>query len=206
MTDKKPPSTILGSKSPRFVVMRGAEAVGRDAYMARDERNARAAVAILNVGGQRLGDSTPFARVLDAADGSWFVVDSDAPAVGWCASWAGTADDSGDIEPITMPALIENIGKPFPASVTDAWKGAWSRPAPPTDAEIVESYTRWQNANDGDPQVNAPIEIRGHRIGMVEFRAAWSRVLAAKVAASDEQRRERDRRVVMGPIDDPEEA
>ena len=115
MTDKRPPSTILGSKSPRFVVMRGAEAVGRDAYMARDERHARAAVAILNVGGQRLVDSTPFARVLDAADGSWFVVDADAPVAGWCAPWGGTVDDPGartlTVGPMATTAAVYTAGK-----------------------------------------------------------------------------------------------
>jgi hypothetical protein len=38
-----------------------------------------------------------------------------------------------------------------------------------------------------------------------EYRHARSRVLAAKVAASDAVRRERDRRMVLCPIDDPDE-
>ena len=72
-------------------------------------------VAILNVGGQRLGDSTPFAHVLDAADGSWFVVDSDAPVAGWRAPWTSTVDDPGartlTVGPMATTAAVYTAGK-----------------------------------------------------------------------------------------------
>lgn len=45
-----------------------------------------------------------------------------------------------------------------------------------------------------------------HWFSFADYSAARSRLLAAKVAASDAARAEADRRIVLGPIDDPDEA
>ena len=80
--------------------------------------------------------------------------------------------------------------------------GDLAPPAPPTDEEIVSAVEHANRA--GCESHSLAVVVRGVSISDEDVRAAWSRVLAAKVAASDEQRR-RDA-MVYGPIDDGDEA
>jgi hypothetical protein len=90
--------------------------------------------------------------------------------------------------------------------VGDCWDGfrAWANRR---DAEIVAAYERWQSNETGlRSGENQMVLVRTSppclSVPLHECRAAWSRVLAAKVQASAE----RERLTVLGPIDDPEEA
>lgn len=93
----------------------------------------------------------------------------------------------------------------------------------PTDEEIVAAYAllmQWRE-HPAASRGGHPIGVEYGRYGVIEailigpkasevkvtiadVRAAWSRVLAAKVRASDAARVEADRRMVLGPIDDAE--
>jgi len=75
------------------------------------------------------------------------------------------------------------------------------RRTPPTTKEIVEAYARRQREDKG-----GPIIVRGEAVSLDTARAAWATMLRGKVKASDEARAEKERRIVLGPIDDPDHA
>lgn len=83
------------------------------------------------------------------------------------------------------------------------WVSDWNAgPSQPTNAEMVGALEAIQRA-DGSKVVS--LDIRGVKVSIQACRDAWARVLAAKAKASDEQRRQADQRMVMGPIDDGDE-
>ena len=51
-----------------------------------------------------------------------------------------------------------------------------------------------------------PLDVDGHVISLVEAFEVRRQLLATMVEASDDARREADRRMVLGPVDDPDEA
>jgi hypothetical protein len=84
----------------------------------------------------------------------------------------------------------------------------------PSDERIVEVLDAQLRVHDALVPVSfggyvplpvALLNVDGYTITRAEAFEARRRLLAAKVKASDDARREADRRMVLGPIDDPEE-
>lgn len=80
------------------------------------------------------------------------------------------------------------------------WVG-YKQPDPPTDVEIVAAYEERQRAESACPWSEG-ILVKGVVVAMTEVRAAWSRELQRRKAAS----LERERLTVRVQIDDPDEA
>lgn len=82
----------------------------------------------------------------------------------------------------------------------------------PSDTRIVEvldarlrEHDALANGYAPIPTWWVPLNVDGYTVTYAEALEARRRLLAAKVKASDDARREADRRMVLGPIDDPEE-
>lgn len=130
----------------------------------------------------------------------------------WCASWTFGSEsfaayfvDLHDAWHRARTKLAE-CGIASVTPIGDAvmeWQ-VTPEPAGPSDGDIVRQYGEMQSADKGWNRSGIHVFHRGTStlVPMAEVRAAWSRVLASRLAAS----KERDRRIVLGPIDDPEEA
>jgi len=83
-----------------------------------------------------------------------------------------------------------------------------------SDTRIVEVLDARLRADDASVPISfggyvplpwRTLNVDGCLVTRAEAFEARRRLLAAKVKASDDARREADRRMVLGPIDDPEE-
>ncbi len=227
--------------APRFVVTRGAEAVGCYAVGAWDnEQGARDQAHNMSptTSGWRVSADSPVRRDL------WFVVDTEAPRVerdGMPAplmQFATTTPvDISHLKPTpptdaeivalddqrrqmdahrtpfsgSAPTEIAWRGRPISDAEVDAARDRIAKATPPTDewlARFLETEIRAMSDEPDRPVLfgsrrGGTFDVNGHRFTVADMRAAWSRVLAAKVRASDEQRRLDA--MVYGPIDDLEE-
>lgn len=179
--------------APRYVVKRGDEAVGMVAVGSWTSEGAAQAHA------SRPTWIRPTAWRVDDMTGPvspdlWFVVDTHAPTQA----------------PDAIDEIVAAHNAPAPAH------HPMFPPAPPTDAEIVAAWDavwRWKECDvSGPSQSQTPhtaawsksrlvsVHVSGANTTRAQYDAARSRLLAARCAASDEQRR-RDA-MVYGPIDD----
>lgn len=122
---------------------------------------------------------------------------------------------------MTRAAMLDLYGSisscgPDPDDVI-AWEVAARRMiSQPSDERIVEVLDARLRAHDALMPINfngyvpLPVvrllNVDGYTITRAEAFEARRRLLAVKVKASDDARREADRRMVLGPIDDPDEA
>lgn len=89
---------------------------------------------------------------------------------------------------------------PMPQPYSCAWL-PW--PSPRRIAAALDARLR---EHEQTALTTAPLDVDGCVIPFTEALEVRRQLLATMVKASDDARREADRRMVLGPIDDPDEA
>lgn len=112
---------------------------------------------------------------------------------------------------VTLRSAIAWRGRPITDDEVYAARDRIAKATPPTDewlARFLETEIQAMSDEPDRPLLfggpgAGDFDVNGHRFTIADMRAAWSRVLAARCAASDEKRRLDA--MVYGPIDDAEE-
>lgn len=111
------------------------------------------------------------------------------------------------VNPPVDAGILASIGIKIKAArnmPTLPYSYAWlPRPSP---WRIVAALDARLREHEQTALNTAPLDVDGHVISLVEAFEVRRQLLAAMVEASDDARREADRRMVLGPIDDPDEA
>lgn len=100
--------------------------------------------------------------------------------------------------------VIRDVPEPGHDPFLQRYGFAW--PLRPSPLCIVAALDARLREHEQTALNTAPLDVDGYTIPLAEAFEVRRQLLAAMVKASDDARREADRRMVLGPIDDPDDA